>query len=356
MTRRRRPGWWLLVAVVLLALAALVRRACGSTPEVSARPPPVFPRAMRPAESQRMTQREVLPQTESSGRHRDPVLSAISAPDAGTAVVFEANALRYSPVGQLLLDCLASSTGGPDGGHSPIDEIRRLGVDPLQDLDRVAVGDSSVVLSGDFRRAQWDSIPGLGSVEAYGTSSQIRSFGATADGGTSTVLATWGSQLVLIAPSKAAAQATLDRIEGRSPTGQLLGDNQAYGDVYGMLSGAALGQMLGPANSPLATQLQTAARSVELHLDASRDVGLVATVTGEDSAQLQDLGKALGGALAAARTKAVLSGDSEAAQLLEFAQVFPGGEKLRMEVAVPFEVLESMLAFCSGRPSGDAGR
>lgn len=117
-----------------------------------------------------------------------------------------------------------------------------------------------------------------------------------------------------------AAWTSLHRIEGRSPTGPLLSDNQAYGDVDGMLSGAALG----PADTPLAAQLQATAQSVELHLGATRDVGLVATLRGQDSSPLKDLGRALGGALAAARTKAVLTGDSEAAGLLEYAQVFPG--------------------------------
>lgn len=354
MTRRRRPLGWLLAGLALLALAALVKLACGSTPEVSTRPPPVFPRAPRPVESQRMVERAVLPQSQQPGRHRDPVLSALSAPDAGTAVVFEANALRYSPVGQLLLDCLASSAGEPDGGPSPLDEIRALGFDPLQDLDRVAVGDDSVVLSGDFSRAKWDAIPGLGPVEPYGTSSQIRS--SDADGGASPVLATWKNQLVLVAPTRAAAQATLDRIEGRSPAGQLLSDNQAYGDVYGVLSGAALGRMLGPNPDPLAAQLDAVAKSVELHLDATRDVGFVATVSGDDSPQLQDLGRALGGALAAARMNAALKGDTETARLLEYAQVFPGGENLRLEVAIPFEVLQSLLAFCSGKGHVDGGR
>jgi hypothetical protein len=360
MKRRRSPLWWLLAAFVLLALGALVKRACGSTPEIAERPAPELPRAMRPSESQRMTQRQVLPtglMSQRPERHRDPVLSALSAPDAGTALVFEANALRHSPVGQLLLDCLAtSSMEGLDGGVSPLEEIRALGLDPLQDLDRVALGDDGVVLSGDFSRVRWDTLFGSDGGEPYGSSSQIRSLGALEDGGVTSALAIWGNQLVLIAPTRAAAMATVDRIEGRSPIGQLLSDDQAYGDMYGVVSGAALGQMLGPTDSPVTAQLQSAARSVELHLDATRDVGLVATVTGDNSAQLQDLGKTLGGSIALARARAVMSGDTVAAELLEYAQVTPGSEKLNLEMAVPFEVLQSMLAFCSRGAKGDAGR
>jgi hypothetical protein len=352
MRPRRRPLAWLLAALVLLALAALVKSACGEAQEASSRPPPEFPRAMRPTESQRMTSREVLPQRPQAGRHRDPVLSALSAPDAGMAIVFEANALRHSPVGKLLLDCLASVDGGP----SPLDEIRGMGVDPLQDVDRVALGDGTVVVSGDFARAQWDSVFGAGSVEAYGDGSQIRTFGPQPDGGPNPlVVATWGNHLVLLASTRDAAMASLDRIEGRAPTGQLLSDDQAYGDVYGVLGGTALGELLAPAGSALASQLQGAARSLELHLDATHDVQLVATVSGDDAAQLSDLGRALGGGLATARAKALLEGDTEAAELLEYAEVVRGQKKFDLEMAVPFEVLKSMLAFCGTRSAVDGG-
>lgn len=357
MNRRRHNLLWLLAAVLLLVLAALVQRWCGTAEPVTVRPPPELPRAMRPAESRRMTAREVLQPTLSGPqpeRRRDPVLRALAAPESGTAVVFEANALRHSPVGQLLLDCLESSVEGHDAGQSPLDEIRALGIDPLKDLDRVGIGEDTVVLSGDFSRAKWDAMPGLESSVPYGDSSQIRSFRIDADGGTGPVLATWGNQLAFVAPSKTAAMATLDRIEGRSPSGPLLSDDQAYGDMYGVLTGSTLGRMFGPDDGPLAAQLQAAASSIELHLDATRDVGLVADVKGDDASRLQDLGKAVGGALAMARGRAVASGDTDTAELLEYARVVPG-EKLSLELAIPFEEVRKRLAFCGRGERTDAG-
>jgi hypothetical protein len=356
MKSRRRPLLWLLAAVGLLLLAALLKHTSETSPEVSSHPDPEFPREMRPAEVTRMTAREVLPKTGNAGRHRDPILSALSAPDAGTAVVFEANALRHSPIGLLLLDCVASSMGDSDGGRSPLDEIRGLGWDPLQDLDRIAIGDDSVALSGDFSRVHWDTSVGVGDgAEAYGTSSQIRTFAQAPDGGVPSVLSIWSNQLVIISPTREAAMATLDRVEGRTPTGQLLSDNQAYGDVYGVLSGNVLEKMLDEADSPLAAQIQDAVRSVELHLDATRDVGLVATLSGDNESQLTDLGKALGGALALARTKAALTGDTVTAELLDYAEVTPRGSKVNLEMALPFAVLQKMLAFCRTATT-DAGR
>jgi hypothetical protein len=354
--RRRRNFLWLLSALVLLALAGLVQRACGTGVPLAERPAPELPRGMRPAETQRMTQREVLQPTLTGPkpeRRRDPVLRALVAPGAGTAVVFEANALRHSPLGQLLLDCLDASMEDVDGGQSPLEQIRALGIDPLKDLDRVAFGDDDlVVLSGDFSRAKWDAMPGLDSPEAYGSASQIRGLQGDADGGQ--VLATWGNQLAFFAPSREAAIATLDRIEGRSPSGQLLGDDQAYGDMYGVLSGSALQKMFGSDDGPLGAQLRAATRSVELHLDASHDVGLVADMSGDDASQLSDLGKTLGGALAVARAKAVATGDNETAEFLEYAQVVPG-QKLSLELAIPLEAVKKRLAFCGRGPRADAG-
>jgi hypothetical protein len=356
MERRRSPVWWLLAALVLLGLAALVQRACGTAPAILQLPPPQLPRVMRPAESKRMAERQVLTRPPQAQRHRDPVLSAVSAPGTSAAMVFEANALRNSPVGQLLLDCLGS-LDEPDGGPSlALGKLREQGLDPLQDLDRVAFADRNVVVSGDFSRVNWNTLLASTTAEPYGEEGHLHSTHTGAVGAEGPVFGSWGTQLLVMAPSRGAAMAVLDRIEGRSPTGPLLSDNQAYGDMYGVLTGVALSSVFGPPNTPLSAQVQSAARSVELHLDATRDVGLVATVTGDDPGQLQDLGRALGGAIALERSQAVLTGDTMAAELLEYAQVTTAGGKVDVEVAVPFEVLRKLLASCGRKATVDAGR
>jgi hypothetical protein len=357
MQRRRRPLLWLVAALALFGLAALVARGCGRE-EVARRPPPELPRQLRPAEARRMEQRQTLPAsvpTQRAGRPRDPVLSALSAPDAGTALVFEANALRNSPVGQLLLDCLEASQGGPDGGPGALDELRALGIDPLQDVDRVAMGDDGVVVSGDFSRARWDALFAGTTPTPYGSQGQLYAL-PTADGGSGQVVAAWGNQLLVVASGEASARATLDRVEGRTPAGQVLGDDQTYGDIYGVVGGAQLAGLFGPADGPLGAQVRDVARSVELHLDATHDVGLVAQVKGDDPSRLQDLGKALGAALVAARVQAVATGNTEAAELMEYARVVPGTEHFSLELAVPLEVLRAKLAFCGRATATDAGR
>jgi hypothetical protein len=357
MPGRRRPLRWLLAAATLFALAAWVARSCGGTEQVAQRAPPELPRQLRPAEARRMERRQTLlpASPQQPGRPRDPLLAALSAPDAGTALVFEANALRHSPVGQLLLDCLELSQSGADGGPSPLDALRALGIDPLQDVDRVAMGDDDVVVSGDFSRARWDALFAGTTPAPYGSQGQLYRLSA-ADGGTGPVMAAWGNQLLVVSSDEAAARASLDRVEGRGLTGGGLTDAQAYGDVYGTLGGEQLAALFEPANDSLSAQVRNAAKRVELHLDATRDVGLVAQVTGDDASRLELLGKALGGTLAAARARALASGDTESAELLEFARVVPGGESFSLELAVPFEVLQARLAFCGRAARGDAGR
>jgi hypothetical protein len=357
MPRRRRPLRWLLAAVLLFALAALLARSCGGVDEVVQRAPPELPRQLRPAEARRMERRQtLLPSSpQQPGRPRDPLVSALSAPDAGTALVFEANALRNSPVGQLLLDCLELSQSGPDAGPSPLDALRSLGIDPLQDVDRVAMGDDGVVVSGDFSRARWDALFAETPATPYGSQGQLYRMSA-ADGGSGPVVAAWGNQLLVVSSDEAAARASLDRVEGRGQTGRVLTDEQAYGDVYGVLGGEHLSALFEPADGSLGAQVRNVAKRVELHLDATRDVGLVAQVQGDDASGLELLGKALGGTLAAARARALATGDTESAELLEFARVVPGGKTFSLELAVPFEVLQARLAFCGRAARADAGR
>jgi len=147
----------------------------------------------------------------------------------------------------------------------------------------------------------------------------------------------------------------LDAVEGRGPAPTpLLTPEQSYGELYGVMSGADLARTLAGSDA-WANALVEAASKVEVHLDARRDVALVADVSGDDARRLEDLGKTLGGALALARAQARATGDDESAELLSFAKVSPArGDALSVEVALPLEVVAKRLAFCRG--AADAGR
>jgi hypothetical protein len=348
----RRWLWLLAAAVLVIAAAWLVR-----IPEAGApltRPDVEMPRQLRPAERERMLSR-LKPVTQDAGPKRtevrDPMLAALSAGSSGSGVVLEVNALRNSPIGELLLQCLAAR----EGRGNALEALQRMGIDPLRDVDRVGITEHGIVVSGDFRRADWQGLLGSSTGTPYGDRGQITTVEPRANGGASLVATRWGDSLLHLGESPEDGRRVLDAVEGRGPPPKpLLSPEQSYGELYGVVSGEDLAKTLGGTEG-WSSALVDAASRVELHLDARRDVALVADVSGEDARKLEDLGKTLGGALALARAEARAKGDADAAELLGFARVAPShGTSLSLEVALPLEAVAKRLAFCRG--GADAGR
>lgn len=359
---RRRWPW--LVAAVLLIAAATALMLLG---EEAVPPPPHaevnFPRRLRPEERERLERRRVLPvlpvpapvkdEPPRPVRPQDPMLAALASTGKRSAVVVEANAIRNSPIGQLLLDCLAARSRGR-GRPNPVEEIKqKVGVDVLQDLDRVAMSEGGMFVSGHFDNARWG--------EAFKDNATSSSYGEGAtfwrmnprtlrDGGTSQsneVVATWQNQLLFVADSPEEAQAIVDRLEGRAPVSEpLITEQQTYGEIYGVLSAQDLAKVLPPEQAALADRFRSAADRVELHVDTSKDVGIVAQIRGQDSSQVTDLGKSLGAALSLARLKAQADGDQNVSEFLELARVAPDGDQFKLEMALPLALLEKHLAWC----------
>ena len=250
---------------------------------------------------------------------RDPVLTALAAGGSGTAMVLEVNALRNSPIGELLLRCLAER----EGRGNALAALQQMGIDPLRDIDRVGITEHGIVVSGDFRRANWEGLLGSAAGARYGEGGQVTTVAPRADGGATLVATRWGDSLLHLGDSEEDARRVLDAIEGRGPAPRpLLTPEQSYGELYGVVTGPDLAQLMGGSEGWSAA-LADAASRMELHLDARRDVALVADVAGDDPTKLADLGKTLGGALAVARAQARASGDTETAELLGYARVSP---------------------------------
>jgi hypothetical protein len=104
-------------------------------------------------EEKRMTMPPAPPRAEGERpRKRDPVLTAL-APKAEVNLVLEASAIRDTPVGELLLRCLSRSPG-----NGQLEQWKRQGLDWVRDLDRLALSDEVVILSGNFGNARWDDV------------------------------------------------------------------------------------------------------------------------------------------------------------------------------------------------------
>lgn len=158
-------------------------------------------------------------------------------------------------------------------------------------------------------------------------------------------IAVWRDEMFVYSPAGTAGlEATIDRIEGRTPSAGSLTEADSYGDAYGRIPVESLARILGGGPQPeLAEKLREAARSVELHVDASHDLAITLDVRGEASAAMKDLAGAVGAAISLGRLQAKASGDDELAELLAFAGVRRGDGGFALDLALPLELLEGHL-------------
>jgi hypothetical protein len=242
------------------------------------------------------------------------------------------------------LACLRASDGGE------LDALRdKLGIDPVNNLDRFVLGPDDLVASGDFRDVHWDQVLAGQTTTRYGDQGSYTL--VSSDAGTPMVATCWGDQLFAIDEGPDAARARIDRIEGRgAPPTPLLAEAQTYGDAYGVIDPHLLGGFLGdliPDQAPLQSRLLSAATSLEFHLDASHDLALTAEVRGKDVAALDELARSLDSAFALWRRYAQTHNQPELAALLDQAKVTPGTGSFSVQLALPLETLRDKLANCA---------
>ncbi len=274
---------------------------------------------------------------------RDPVLAALPPTVKYAALVVEANAIRHSAIGDLLVDCFFA--GRPD----MLGELRDAGFDPLTAVDRISVADGTLVVSGDFSHTDFKAVLQADSSQQYGRHATLYE---SHDGKGETQFAgVWKNQMAVMGRTPEEVKATLDRLDGQGAAARpLIDQEQAYGEMYGVMTGAGLGRMVSQENPELAKVLTEAATKLKLHADVSRDVGLVADVEGHDPAKTEELRKALGSALVLARMRAKADGLNDEASILDLARV-GGAEQgeFRLEAGLPFSFLEKNLKACAER-------
>jgi hypothetical protein len=255
-------------------------------------------------------------------------------------LVLEANALRNSRLGELFVDCVFK-----DARRDPFEDVRRdFGIDPLKDVDRIALAQEGLVISGFFEQARLQRLEEDSDVARYGDAATMyRPRGARDEG---IVLATWGGSVLLLG-EPAFVEQSIDRLEGRAPAASpVIPEHLTYGEAYGVLTGQGLRELFRGEQSDLGRRLSDVASRIELHADAMRDVAVTATVSGPDPAGVDDLGSAFGAALAVARLQARARGDERLSLLLEHARVERGSGGFTVELAIPVAVLESWFKGC----------
>jgi hypothetical protein len=351
----------MVLALVLFAVAAVLMFTGQGEELPTPKPEVKFPNRMRQDDWARAEKRRTYVMTVDAGmaatqppKPRDPVLDALPRGDGKTAVVIEANAIRHSPLGELLLECMMRR-----GGNDLERFKKETGVDPLEDVDRLVVTDDGFMVSGHFGDSRVkDLLAERGATSYdYGDGSRIFEPPTTytlRDGGTGTrqgpsmAMGVWNDQMLIFGRSPDGVKEVIDRVEGRSSDQRppVISEGNTYGEMYGVVSVEQFAKMLPPEQREMAERLKEAAENVELHMDVRQDFAMMAEVRGKDEAKVEDLSKSLGGALSMARMKAQADGEKELAELLDFAKVRPGGNGFELELAVPLEVIQKHLAWC----------
>lgn len=345
---KRRIG----MLAVLLVLFGLATWLIGSgDPEKPEGTAVAFPRAMTPEAQRRGDARRThavhLPANADGERRvvqQDPLLASLPRGEGKTAVVLEANAIRNSPLGEMILSCL--------GPGVPAKLKEESGIDVLQDLDRVAVTADGLTISGDFGEADWDRLlPPNAHRASYGDGGRIYTIpGDRSEQGPRSV-AVWGNGMIVVG-SEDELKRTIDRLEGRGEDAPpALDESQAYGEVYGVVASEDLARFFGEEakTAPLGELLRQAGSNLELHADTQGDVGLVARLAGGEPAVVRDVGKAMGGLLSAARIEAMASGQADALRLLDMASLKTDEGDFNFEVALPQSYLAELAKECEAR-------
>ncbi|HEY1099523.1 MAG TPA: hypothetical protein VGF99_11375 [Myxococcota bacterium] len=334
----RKKQVWILVAiaVVALVLAAVLGRVGKVDDAVVAattKKPVDYPRD-RALRALRERARATPPAADAgtpstTKRSSDRLTRALSSPGKDGAVVFEVNALRHSALVEKLLACRQKQAGDDAAGLTALKE--QLGIDVTEDVDRVALDSEVLVASGFFEALK---VPAeLGEGTPWGDAGRI--YAMTDSSGKPAYMARAGNDLVMTSTDEAQLKAAIDRAEGRTATEAWFPDGVEGGEVYGLVGADMIKGLLTSTGDSrfagVADLLTTSALRVAVDDDAALSVDIGAR-TPDDA---DDIARALGGAIAVARSDARSRGDTELVALLEQARIVPHDDgSIAFDVAV----------------------
>ena len=354
----RRRMWWLVAAALLIGAGAWLMSLADRNTAKSRVGQVKMPRSMDSEAWSRMQARRLpvwntvdadAPNEDEKARPRssDPLLAIMPERIKRMAVVLEANAVLNSPLGKMLLNCLAAG----NGNNALTKAEKDWGLHLERDLDRVAMIDDTVVMSGFFENAKWDAQFAEFPREVLGTKGKLW---RQPDGG---AIVAWDNHLLLQARDETDARAMVARLQNHNASVEnpVLTETQTYGEIYGVLGPEVFANLFGDEIPNVKERISAFADRVELHVDTTSDVGIVADVQGKKGAPGgDDLGRTIGGLLSLGRMKARLDDEKELAEILDLARVKIGDNGFRTEMAMPLTVIEKILGQCA-KGATDAG-
>ncbi len=337
-----RKWIWPAVALGLFVIGGVLMRSQESVETPSEEIKVSYPRHNTKSYNRAKKRRTLLQQvrTKREGRPEevrnvnvDPMLVALSP--GPTNMVIEANAIANSPLGELLLGCMDARA------KAKFEEMKKeLGIDPLQNLDRIAMGENNQFLfSGHFKDLNLDLFAKDAKLEPYGDNAQIVERGGE-------VMGFWNDQMVVVGESIEDVQTSIDRLEGRVEAKPTLPSSMQYGEAYGHVNTRFLASLLG--DPTIKERLDQVVQQIEFHVDTQEAVAMVFSVKGDDPERLDELARSLGSLMALSRVRAKAEGDEKLDQLLKSAKVSGrGGRSFDMRLAVSMDFLRKNLSGCA---------
>ena len=348
---RSRSNRWLILGAILLGMGAWLMSqddevSVGEAPKID------FPKYLTEDEVVRLQERRMKPmdlplrdrdsEDDYEAEPRDPLLRAFGAGNNKSILVFEANAIRHSALGEGFLNCLG------DNIQNDISRFQNeLGLNPLEDIDRMAMGDNTVMFSGHFENFNWQELFETAPIE-YGNNAMLfteNSDPNNPDQELTERLALWNNELLIVGKNREDLENTIDTLEGRKAMDSIpLKESETYGEAYGTISTQLLEKLIPEDAGALKEEILKVVSGVQLHTNAMSDVAISAQLTSDGNIEgLSDLGRSMGGALSLALAAARLQGDDQLAQLLEFAKITDNNGELSLDLALPEDYLRRHL-------------
>ncbi len=280
-------------------------------------------------------------------RALDTLQRAVLADDRYGAVFVEANAIRHAPLMEAILRCRQDEALG---GLAQMKE--ELGIDPLEDLDRVGFNGELFAASGFFQELKVPDEAGPG--EAYGDGARL--WRVQDDDGTNVTFARVDNGLLLSSTDEAAIKRAIDRAEGRAQGSAQPPSGLGEAELYGTVPSSFLQQLAGGTKDPTAARIAELVSSTAVRMNVAHDAAISLDVATKDETSSEELEKTINGGLALLRARAEQQGEHDVAALLDQARVERAeGGGLLLDVAVPGEfLLKSMGCGPDGTPLAGA--
>jgi hypothetical protein len=331
--RNKKPLLALVIsAVVLLALAFFLSRGSAEASSADAGPAP-----KEPSKKVAVT----FPRDRMNDPHRKPV---VLAQGQSGAVFIEANAIRHAPLVEAMLKCREKEN------HGGLEEMKqKLGIDPMEDVDRVGFDGKVFVASGFFAKLK---VPEeLGAPAVYGDKGKVWS--TVDDKGQRAYFGQLGDDMVLTAGSEDELHAAMDRASGKTPVQTPdLPAGFGEGEIYGSVGASFIQSLFSESSDPMTQSLGKLLTSSTVRADVDQDAAFSMDLQAIDDKAGGDLSDAMKGVLAGLHAKAEKDGDDDLANLLEQARVSPSADgHFSLDVALPGEtILRGMGCNADGTP------